>query len=298
MHSGLSSLVSLALVHATPPCLTSGSADLNTPRSQKLALRPHGIVDALAAAEARHRRNAMMHSRQHQDAQELFQLLAEQLKAEAGAVRREARRDRGFALPPSVYGDLAAEDAQLRRSVFDGLTANRRACVRCGYTEAVMHFGFDSWTLALPAGACALEDCLAEYTRLELLTDCVCRRCALRATHAVREELEDCLAEYTRLELLTDCVCRRCALRATHARLAADANRATATAEAEPNPSSSKKRRARDARKYEARVRAMLDEGRIEDELGDIRLERVVEPATKQAMVARVRVPSRSSGLV
>jgi ubiquitin carboxyl-terminal hydrolase 1 len=265
MHSGLSSLVSLALVHATPPCLTSGSADLNTPRSQKLALRPHGIVDALAAAEARHRRNAMMHSRQHQDAQELFQLLAEQLKAEAGAVRREARRDRGFALPPSVYGDLAAEDAQLRRSVFDGLTANRRACVRCGYTEAVMHFGFDSWTLALPAGACALEDCLAEYTRLELLTDCVCRRCALRATHA---------------------------------RLAADANRATATAEAEPNPSSSKKRRARDARKYEARVRAMLDEGRIEDELGDIRLERVVEPATKQAMVARVRVPPRSSGLV
>lgn len=35
-------------------------------------------------------------------------------------------------------------------SVFDGLTANRRSCVECGYTEAVMHFAFDSWQLAVP----------------------------------------------------------------------------------------------------------------------------------------------------
>ena len=36
------------------------------------------------------------------------------------------------------------------KSVFDGLTANRRSCVKCGYTEAVMHFGFDNWQLAIP----------------------------------------------------------------------------------------------------------------------------------------------------
>lgn len=36
------------------------------------------------------------------------------------------------------------------KSVFDGLTANRRSCVECGYTEAVMHFGFDNWQLAVP----------------------------------------------------------------------------------------------------------------------------------------------------
>ena len=36
------------------------------------------------------------------------------------------------------------------KSVFDGLTANRRSCVNCGYTEAVMHFGFDNWQLAMP----------------------------------------------------------------------------------------------------------------------------------------------------
>ena len=36
------------------------------------------------------------------------------------------------------------------KSVFDGLTANRRSCVKCGYTEAVMHFGFDNWQLAVP----------------------------------------------------------------------------------------------------------------------------------------------------
>ena len=38
----------------------------------------------------------------------------------------------------------------ITKSVFDGLTANRRSCVKCGYTEAVMHFGFDNWQLAVP----------------------------------------------------------------------------------------------------------------------------------------------------
>jgi ubiquitin carboxyl-terminal hydrolase 1 len=36
------------------------------------------------------------------------------------------------------------------KSVFDGLTANRRSCMECGYTEAVMHFAFDNWQLAVP----------------------------------------------------------------------------------------------------------------------------------------------------
>lgn len=39
---------------------------------------------------------------------------------------------------------------EIGKSVFDGLTANRRSCVECGYTEAVMHFAFDNWQLAVP----------------------------------------------------------------------------------------------------------------------------------------------------
>lgn len=44
------------------------------------------------------------------------------------------------------------------KSVFDGLTANRRSCKDCGYTEAVMHFGFDNWQLALPRSVSTHHD--------------------------------------------------------------------------------------------------------------------------------------------
>jgi len=56
-------------------------------------------------------------------------------------------------------------------------------------------------------------------------------------------------------------------------------------------PSSSKKKRYKEVKKMEQRVRTALEEGRIEDEafLKDVRLDRVVSPAsTKQAMIARV----------
>lgn len=67
-------------------------------------------------------------------------------------------RDRGIAgvldletSSPSAEGrDLESMKANNNKSVFDGLTANRRSCVMCGYTEAVMHFGFDNWQLAVP----------------------------------------------------------------------------------------------------------------------------------------------------
>lgn len=48
-------------------------------------------------------------------------------------------------------GGKGKEDGSgIGKSVFDGLTANRRSCVECGYTEAVMHFAFDNWQLAVP----------------------------------------------------------------------------------------------------------------------------------------------------
>lgn len=53
--------------------------------------------------------------------------------------------------------------------------------------------------------------------------------------------------------------------------------------------SSSKKKRAREARKLEARVKAALEEGRIEDDIKDVKLEKVFSRcSTKQSMIARV----------
>ncbi|KAJ6559918.1 hypothetical protein B0H19DRAFT_107051 [Mycena capillaripes] len=80
------------------------------------------------------------------------------------------------------------------QSPFDGLTATRRACVRCGYTAAIRHFAFDSVQLALESaggwGGTTLPALLRAYTSLEVLHDCPCRRCALRATaRRLQEEI-------------------------------------------------------------------------------------------------------------
>ena len=109
------------------------------------------IIESLSYTEPG-KRSPLFSSREHQDAQELFQLVTEQLKKEATGMEAEQKTDRGFAgvngLPGSA--NLAPRVDLSRASVFDGLTANRRCCVECGYTEAVMHFSFDSWQIPLP----------------------------------------------------------------------------------------------------------------------------------------------------
>ena len=100
-------------------------------------------------------------------------MLSESVKREAGAIEREAARDRGLGGALSDADERKGRMAMMMHmgsgnagligglggfvkgvgvsvSVFDGLTANRRSCVECGYTEAVMHFAFDSWQLAVP----------------------------------------------------------------------------------------------------------------------------------------------------
>ncbi|KAI1795104.1 cysteine proteinase [Ganoderma leucocontextum] len=226
---------------------------LNNPSPHSRALRPTDIIGALSNHNPG-KHNSLFSSREHQDAQELFQLLSECVKSEATAVAREIRRDRGL-------GGLTQKDDRtsrdLSQTVFDGLTANRRSCVECGYTEAVMHFPFDNWQLAVPrlVAACRLEDCLEDYTRLELLNDCICRKCSMLAT-------------YQRLEQ--------------------EAHKTTEAAAATNDPTSSKKKRARDSRKLLARVKAALNEGRIEEDIKGVKLEKVFSRAsTKQSMIAR-----------
>jgi len=76
---------------------------------------------------------------------------------------------------------------------------------------------------------------------------------------------------------------------ATHQKLLAEAERVTALITIESNPSTSKKKRARDARKLEARVRAAIEEGRIEEDIPGVKLEKVYSrESTKQVMIARV----------
>ncbi|KAI0045115.1 cysteine proteinase [Auriscalpium vulgare] len=226
---------------------------LNSPLSYHRAIRPESMIHALSNPEPG-RKSPLFSSREHQDAQELFQLVSEYIKKEAAAVDKEGHRDRGLGgLAPAPA--LAAQE--VAKGVFDGLTANRRSCVECGYTEAVMHFAFDNWQLSVPrlAASCRLEDCLAEYTKLELLTDAMCRNCSMQATLKRLEQEADRLSE------------------AVHD---------------DAHASASKKKRSREARKLATKVELALREGRVEEDIKGVKMERIFSKAhTKQAMIAR-----------
>ena len=76
---------------------------------------------------------------------------------------------------------------------------------------------------------------------------------------------------------------------ATHQRLLHEAEKLSESVTADSSPTSSKKKRAREARKFEAKVRAAIDEGRIEEDIKGVVMEKVFSKAsTKQAMIARV----------
>ena len=120
---------------------------LNIPRSSIRAIKPIELIRALSI-DPEGRTNPLLCSREHQDAQELFQLLSECIKREATAVDKEGLRDRGLGAISNTSD--SSKHKNIGSTVFDGLTANRRSCVVCGYTEAVMHFSFDNWQLAVP----------------------------------------------------------------------------------------------------------------------------------------------------
>ncbi|KAF8646090.1 hypothetical protein AX16_007390 [Volvariella volvacea WC 439] len=228
---------------------------LNSPRRSNSSIEPREIIRALRQSE--NRANQLLSSREHQDAQELFQLLSESIKNETIAVDKESHKDRGL-------GGFALSSEPTRetgKSVFDGLTANRRSCVECGYTEAVMHFAFDNWQLAVPRMVSSVP-------------------------------LEACLEEYTRLETLYDSICRKCSLVATQRHLLGNIAVLDAELKSREGHTSSKKRKSKEnslheLRRQEARVRSALDEGRIEDSLEGVEIQKIVRVSTKQAMIAR-----------
>ncbi len=118
---------------------------LNTQSSSPSSIRPVDLISVLSSPSSA-RFNSLFNSREHQDAQELFQLVSECIKNETINVDKEGLRDHGL----NALSQEAGINPEIGKSVFDGLTANRRSCVICGYTEAVMHFAFDNWQLAVP----------------------------------------------------------------------------------------------------------------------------------------------------
>lgn len=76
-------------------------------------------------------------------------MLSSVVRDEATNVLQERLRERGLG-GLAVENSNDAESELHSRSVFDGLMAQRRSCVECGYTEAVRHFAFDNVSLTVP----------------------------------------------------------------------------------------------------------------------------------------------------
>jgi ubiquitin carboxyl-terminal hydrolase 1 len=136
-----------------------------------------------------------------------------------------------------------------------------------------------------------VEDCLEEYTRLEILKDCICRKCSVLATHQrLLREIETLEEALGASGMTTSAAISASGVFSSGSPLAASTSMPS-TSPAKSKPSNSKKKRLKDVKRMEQRVKTALTEGRIEDDslLEGVRLERVVSPAsTKQAMIARV----------
>ena len=55
--------------------------------------------------------------------------------------------------------------------------------------------------------------------------------------------------------------------------------------------SKSRKKRLQDTRRLANRIKALLDEGRVEEDVKGVQIVKVFKTSTKQAMIARVRDP-------
>ncbi|KAG9105054.1 hypothetical protein FRC06_000027 [Ceratobasidium sp. 370] len=241
--------------------LRSVLIDLNTPHRRPSSFRPSEVIKALSDSDSG-KRSALFASREHQDAQELFQLLSSVVRDEAANVLQERMKERGlggFAVEASGNSDADVHS----RSVFDGLMAQRRSCVECGYTEAVRHFAFDNVSLSVPPlPGTSLYQCLQDYTRLEILEDCLCSNCSMVATH--RRLLAD--IEQHKFE--------------ASIAMPGDKEKSKAT--------TSKRKRERETRKHEELVRKALADRKVEEEIKGLKMEKVYSKrSTKQVMIAR-----------
>ena len=143
-------------------------AELNTPHSsQPRPIRPHNLLAALAELDQIRR---LLSTREQQDAHELFVILAEAISNESLKVAKEVVRLRGIAEVLSLQGYCVEKGAvdpgsptrslgaikQTTKKVkglaqpWEGLTARRRVCRRCGYHSEVRMETLGGMELPLP----------------------------------------------------------------------------------------------------------------------------------------------------
>jgi ubiquitin carboxyl-terminal hydrolase 1 len=151
--------------------------ELNTPSpsSRPHPLRPYALVEALSTLPSVRR---LLQTREHQDAHELFLLLTNAISDELAKLDVERRKDKGLGevldFHKSVMQQLAvakeggtneynpmgrwkAKEKTRILSPWEGLSANRRICLKCGWCEGIRYETMGAMDVTLPASVSAIQ---------------------------------------------------------------------------------------------------------------------------------------------
>ncbi|KAI8647613.1 hypothetical protein BD408DRAFT_378445 [Parasitella parasitica] len=124
------------------------------------------------------KQNHQVINREQQDAQELYQLLINDLETETSKLSQK----RGFQ-DTSSFGAPDKIDACMIDNPLTGSIAYQTACMQCGYTSGIPMHSFNNVQLTLPAAdVTTLDECLKQLTCVEYLNDVECSKCSLIKT--------------------------------------------------------------------------------------------------------------------
>lgn len=113
----------------------------------------------------------LLHTREHQDAHELFLLLTNAISEELGKLDLERRKDRGLAEVMQFrkmrlaqrdgsktggrnghhVGRWSGNEKNRILSPWEGLSANRRICLKCGWCEGIRYETMGAIDVTLPS---------------------------------------------------------------------------------------------------------------------------------------------------
>jgi ubiquitin carboxyl-terminal hydrolase 1 len=120
----------------------------------------------------------LLQTREHQDAHELFLLLTNAISDELGKLDLERRKDRGLAVAMQfrtlgLLQSNGVEDGQPNGqkrvgrwsnneknrilSPWEGLSANRRICLKCGWCEGIRYETMGAIDVTLPSSVSHLD---------------------------------------------------------------------------------------------------------------------------------------------
>jgi ubiquitin carboxyl-terminal hydrolase 1 len=201
-------------------------------------------------------------------------MLAEAVSNELQGCEEEQAVDPGLLAALCRDRSLGHRASGKIRNPFKALMAHRTSCLECSYTEAVRHLPSEHVTLNVPLLVRQTVGCLRSR-QLIVDSQSSCR-------------LEDCLREYTKLELLDEFRCRRCALLSTRSRISSQITRIRGSAAEQQQPlNASKKKRIKELQRNVNRLDAILASN-PESVPDDVKLDRPPpSPASKQTMFAR-----------